>query len=81
MPIQIIMYEDRMEIKNPGGIYGRIKVDQLGKMQPDTRNPVLALALETLQKIDIPEYRQFAEKWKSFILENRSSQTREAVLQ
>lgn len=31
MPIQIIMYEDRMEIKNPGGIYGRIKVDQLGK--------------------------------------------------
>ena len=64
MPIQIIMYEDRMEIKNPGGIYGRIKVDQLGKMQPD-----------------IPEYRQFAEKWKSFILENRSSQTREAVLQ
>lgn len=49
MPIQIIMYEDRMEIKNPGGIYGRIKVDQLGKMQPDTRNPVLALALETLR--------------------------------
>ncbi len=32
MPIQIIMYEDRMEIRNPGGIYGRIKVDQLGKM-------------------------------------------------
>lgn len=49
MPIQIIMYEDRMEIRNPGGIYGRIKVDQLGKMQPDTRNPVLALALETLR--------------------------------
>lgn len=49
MPIQIIMYEDRMEIKNPGGIYGRIKVDQLGKMQPDTRNPVLALTLETLR--------------------------------
>ena len=22
MPIQIIMYEDRMEIRNPGGIYG-----------------------------------------------------------
>ena len=49
MPIQIIMYEDRMEIKNPGGIYGRIRVDQLGKMQPDTRNPVLALELELLK--------------------------------
>ena len=49
MPIQIIMYEDRMEIKNPGGIYGRITVDQLGKMQPDTRNPVLASELELLK--------------------------------
>lgn len=48
MPIQIRMYEDRMEIHNPGGIYGRIKIDQLGKVQPDTRNPVLAAALETL---------------------------------
>lgn len=48
MPIQIIMYEDRMEIHNPGGLYGRIRVDQLGKVQPDTRNPVLASALEVL---------------------------------
>ncbi len=48
MPIQLIMYEDRMEIHNPGGIYGRIRVDQLGKVQPDTRNPVLASALEVL---------------------------------
>ena len=48
MPIQIIMYEERMEIHNPGGLYGRITVDQLGKIQPDTRNPVLASALEVL---------------------------------
>lgn len=48
MPIQIIMYEDRMEIRNPGGIYGRIREDQLGKVQPDTRNPVLASSLEVL---------------------------------
>ena len=48
MPIQIIMFEDRMEIRNPGGIYGRIRVDQLGKVQPDTRNPVLASSLEVL---------------------------------
>lgn len=46
MPIQILMFEDRMEIHNPGGIYGRLRIDQLGKMQPDTRNPVLAAALE-----------------------------------
>lgn len=68
MPIQIIMYEDRMEIKNPGGIYGRIKVDQLGKMQPDTRNPVLASALETLRITEnrysgIPTIRKEMEKY------------------
>lgn len=48
MPIQLLLFEDRMEVRNPDGIYGRIKADQLGKVQPDTRNPVLALALETL---------------------------------
>ncbi len=48
MPIQILMFEDRMEIHNPGGIYGRLRTDQLGKMQPDTRNPALAAALEVL---------------------------------
>lgn len=48
MPIQILMFENCMEIRNPGGIYGRIKIDQLGKVQPDTRNPVLAAALEVL---------------------------------
>lgn len=48
MPIQLLMFNDRLEIRNPGGIYGRIRIDQLGKMQPDTRNPVLATALEVL---------------------------------
>ncbi len=49
MPIQVTMYEDRIEIKSPGGIYGRIKIDQLGKVQPDTRNPVIASELEVLK--------------------------------
>lgn len=48
MPIQITMYSNRMEVKNPGGLYGRLTIDQLGKVQPDTRNPVLATAMETL---------------------------------
>lgn len=48
MPIQLIMYENRMEVKNPGGLYGRITLDQLGKIQPDTRNPVLATSMELL---------------------------------
>ena len=48
MPIQLIMFQDRLEIRNPGGIYGRMRVDQLGKVQPDTRNSVLASALEVM---------------------------------
>lgn len=54
MPIQILMYQDRIEIRNPGDIYGRLRIDQLGKMQPDTRNPVLVNALEVL---DLAENR------------------------
>ena len=49
MPVQITMYEDRIEIRNPGGLYGRIKIDQLGKVQPDTRNPIIATELEVLK--------------------------------
>lgn len=48
MPIQLIVYSDRMEVKNPGGLYGRLTVDMLGNTQPDTRNPVLATALEVM---------------------------------
>lgn len=67
-PIQITMYNDRIEIQNPGGIYGRIKVDQLGKIQPDTRNPVLATALETLRVTEnrysgIPAIRRLMADW------------------
>ena len=48
MPIQLTMFSDRVEIRNPGGLYGRLTVEQLGKVQPDTRNPFLVTAMETL---------------------------------
>lgn len=68
MPIQLIMYEDRMEIRNPGGIYGRIKIDQLGKVQPDTRNPVIASELEVLKITEnrysgIPTIRRMMQEY------------------
>ncbi len=48
MPVQIIMFKDRLEVHNPGGLYGRIRVDQLGKVQADTRNPLIATILEDM---------------------------------
>lgn len=47
-PITICMYRDRIEVVNKGGLYGRITVDQLGKVRTDSRNPILANILEVL---------------------------------
>ena len=48
VPIRIEMYRDRMEIINSGGLYGKISIDSLGKVRPETRNGVLANILELL---------------------------------
>lgn len=48
MPIQLKIFSDRLELSNPGGLYGRLTINELGKVQPDTRNPVIANALEVL---------------------------------
>lgn len=49
VPIRIEMYRDRMEIVNSGGLYGKISIDALGKVCPETRNAVLANILELLK--------------------------------
>lgn len=48
IPVRIEMYRDRLEIKSPGGLYGKISIDSLGKVRPDTRNATLANILELL---------------------------------
>ena len=48
-PIRIIMYNDRIEISNPGGLYGRLTLDELGKTKSDVRNPFIAAALEIME--------------------------------
>ncbi|MGN1112942.1 MAG: ATP-binding protein [Acutalibacteraceae bacterium] len=47
-PITVTMYSDRMEIENPGGLYGRMTLDNLGFVSADTRNPFIAGALEIM---------------------------------
>ena len=47
-PIRVILFKDRLEVENPGGIYGRLTINDLGKRPADTRNPFLASNLEVL---------------------------------
>ncbi len=51
-PIRVVLYRDRLEVENPGGLYGRITVDELGKMSADTRNPFIAGGLEVLMQTE-----------------------------
>lgn len=51
-PIQIIFYKNRLEISNPGGLYGRLTIGQLGQVRADTRNPVLASMLEVMDLVE-----------------------------
>lgn len=48
VPIRIEMYRDRIVVINSGGLYGRITIDSLGKVHPETRNSSLANMLELL---------------------------------
>lgn len=54
VPIRIEMFRDRMEIISCGGLYGKITIDSLGKVRPETRNAALANMLEVL---DVTENR------------------------
>ncbi len=47
-PIRVMLFTDRLEVENPGGLYGRLTLDNLGKVGADTRNPYIASALEIM---------------------------------
>ncbi len=53
-PIRLTIFDDRIEISNPGGLYGRLTLNELGKVHSDIRNPFIASILETL---DVTENR------------------------
>ncbi|MGN1318218.1 MAG: ATP-binding protein [Lachnospirales bacterium] len=51
-PITITMYNNRIEVENPGGLYGRMTIENLGKVSADTRNPFIANALEVMKETE-----------------------------
>lgn len=48
-PIRLTIFDDRIEILNPGGLYGRLSLDELGIVHSDIRNPFIASILEILE--------------------------------
>lgn len=49
VPVRIEMYDNRLQVINSGGLYGKNTLNNLGKVRPDTRNAVLANILEILK--------------------------------
>ncbi len=47
-PIRIEIYDDRIEISNPGGLYGSLTLEELGNIRGEVRNPRIASILEVL---------------------------------
>ncbi len=63
MPIQLVMFDDRIEITNPGGRYGMITLEDEGR----TRNPSITNAMETIGRTEnrysgIPTIRYAMER-------------------
>ena len=64
--VQVNMYADRLEILNPGGLYGPVTVDQLGEFgMSSTRNAFLSNILESTPYLDGSEFK--------FVVENKGT--------
>lgn len=48
VPVEVIVYKNKVEVRSPGGLYGRMSFDKLGERQAEIRNLVLARALEIM---------------------------------
>lgn len=51
IPIRLHIYEDRLEIENPGGMYGNINAN-ISKSNCNIRNPYIASAMEVILNKD-----------------------------
>ena len=51
--IQVRMFKDRVEIQNPGGLFGRVRIEMIGKEKSlEVRNPNIIRMLEELEIVE-----------------------------
>jgi ATP-dependent DNA helicase RecG len=50
-PVRVNWFRDRVEVQNPGGLYGHVRCDNMDRTT-DYRNPVLAGAMKTLGYVE-----------------------------
>lgn len=94
-PVRLVVYADRIECVNPGGIFGGSSVLALGRESLPTRNPTLVSILEITRDIEsrhsgIPAMRgamrraglpepEFSERRASFVCTLRSARPKAGV--
>jgi len=47
-PVKVYWFSDRIEISNPGGLYGQVNSKNFGKGTTDYRNPLIAESMRVL---------------------------------
>ncbi|PXF57287.1 MAG: transcriptional regulator [Deltaproteobacteria bacterium] len=47
-PVKVYWFSDRIEISNPGGLYGQVNPENFGKGATDYRNPLIAESMRVL---------------------------------
>ncbi len=52
LPIRLEMYKNRLEISNPGGLFGMVTLDTLGRIESDTRNHMMISILELMHVVE-----------------------------
>lgn len=69
-PVKVYWFNDRIEIQNPGGLFGQVNQDNFGRGATDYRNPHLAGVMKDLGYVQpfgygIPTAKRSLEKNKN----------------